>query len=381
LDLSAIQKFLEDKKVLVTGAGGSIGSELCRQIVEYSPKTLFLLDKGENYLHEIRCELDGQFTSVQIRSNLCNITNSAKMTRIFEEYHPEIIFHAAAHKHVPLSEENPEEAIWNNVYGTKVLANLADEFGVREFVMISTDKAINPSSLMGVTKRIAELYIQALSQKKATKTKFVTVRFGNVLNSNGSVVPIFKNQIEKGGPITITHPDVSRYFMSIAEAAQLVLQAGTMGKSGEIFLLEMGKSIRILDLAIELINQAGLKPFEDIPVKIIGLRPGEKMHEELIGRDEVASPTSHVGIKILQSKQVVTLTEIEAKIAELINFDYSRGFNILTKKIIDLVSEYQPSNPQANPQIKADNVNKLEFEISHLNSSKNVAFSARGNNR
>ncbi len=340
LDLSAIESFLMGKKVLVTGAGGSIGSELCRQIAEQRPKHLVLVDKNENYLYEIQCELNSQFPSLVIHCHLGSITNRQKLRRIFEAYRPEIVFHAAAQKHVPLSENNYEEAIWNNVFGTHLLADTSDEFGVSDFVMVSTDKAVNPTSIMGATKRIAELYIQALAKK--SRTNYVTVRFGNVLNSNGSVIPIFRKQIEKGGPITITHPDVERYFMSIAEAVQLILQAVTMGKSGEIFILEMGKSIRIMEMAIELISQAGFKPFEDIPIKIVGLRPGEKLFEELIGENEELLPTTHASIKTVKSNYDESLPKIAKKISDLVKFDFSNGLDKLLELLHEIVPEYTP---------------------------------------
>lgn len=342
LDISAIQGFLKGRRVLVTGAGGSIGSELCRQIAGYAPACLVLVDKNENYLHEIRCELDSQYESVTNCPHLCNITNYKKLFSIFEKYQPEIVFHAAAHKHVPLSEENPEEAIWNNVFGTKFLASIASQKGVREFVMVSTDKAVNPTSIMGVTKRIAEKYIQSLA--KESRTKFVIVRFGNVLNSNGSVIPIFMKQIEKGGPLTITHPQVERFFMSISEAVQLILQAVTMGKSGEIFILEMGKSFKIMDIAIELISQAGFKPYDDIPIKITGLRPGEKLFEELVGKYEESIPTLHQNIKILKSNHNESLAQLEKKLEYLISYEYNSEFEQLTQILCSLVPEYTPNH-------------------------------------
>jgi FlaA1/EpsC-like NDP-sugar epimerase len=251
-----------------------------------------------------------------------------------------VIFHAAAHKHVPLCEENPEEAIWNNVIGTKQLATTASQYNIRDFVMISTDKAVNPTSIMGASKRIAELYIQALARK--SKTNFITVRFGNVLNSNGSVIPTFKNQIEKGGPITITHPKIERFFMSIAEAVQLVLQSVTMGKTGEIFILEMGKSIRIMDIAIELIQQAGLKPFEDIPIKVTGLRPGEKLFEELVGKNEESIETTHTSIRILKSNHFTGLDELDKNIGYLTGCLNDGSVEELARGIKRIVPEYIP---------------------------------------
>jgi len=339
LNLSAIKNFLHGKRILVTGAGGSIGSELCRQISEYHPESIVLVDKNENYLHETRCELASYSDSISVFCSLTDITNKRKQRQLFKQYKPEIVFHAAAQKHVPLSEENPEEAVYNNVVGTKVMADLADEFGVGVFVMVSTDKAVNPTSIMGTTKRIAELYTQALS--KNSKTRYVTVRFGNVLNSNGSVVPIFMKQIERGGPVTVTDPVVERYFMSIAEAVQLILQAATMGKSSEIFILNMGKSMRILDLAIELIHQSGLRPYEDIEIKFTGLRSGEKMYEELIGRDEELVPTSHDGIKTLQSKNGIKLDLLKTQIEQLGNSNSEMNKDELIRKLKEIVPEYE----------------------------------------
>ena len=344
LDLTAIRAFIRGKRVMITGAGGSIGSELCRQICDYGPESVTLVDKNENYLHEIRCELEAVHPELDIQPSLCNITNKAKLEQIFEKTQPEVIFHAAAHKHVPLCEENPEEATWNNVYGTKTLALMADQFNVQHFVMVSTDKAVNPTSVMGCTKRVAEKFVQTLSQK--SNTVFVTVRFGNVLNSNGSVVPTFMRQIEKGGPITITHPNIERFFMSIPEAVQLILQAVTMGKSGQIFILEMGKSILILDLAIELINQAGYRPFKDVPIKFVGLRPGEKLYEELVGKFEEAVPTAHSSIQILKSNQSEEQFDYESRMTPLFEMECTSDRKKLTTVLKDLVPEYTPFEEQ-----------------------------------
>lgn len=349
LNLSAIRNFIENKRVLVTGAGGSIGSELCRQILDYHPESLILVDKNENYLHEIYSELNSLYDGVKIHCCLSDITNKVKQTRIFESFQPGIVFHAAAHKHVPLGEENPEEAVMNNVVGTKIVADLATRCNVDVFVMVSTDKAVNPTSVMGVTKRVAELYVQAIARK--TNTKFVTVRFGNVLNSNGSVVPIFMKQIERGGPVTVTHPVVERYFMSIAEAVQLILQAATMGRSSEIFILNMGKSIRIYDLAVELIKQSGFKPNEDIQVKFTGLRPGEKLFEELIGRDEELMPTSHTGIKTLKNKRAMDLAEIEQSLEDLIRNSYRMSSEDLIERLKKLVPEYSTAPPTDSREV------------------------------
>ncbi len=343
LDLSAIRGFIEGKRVLVTGAGGSIGSELCRQVAANEPDCLILVDKTENYLHAIQCELESQFEALTIHSSLSNITNKQKQVRVFEKYKPEIVFHAAAHKHVPLSEHHPEEAIWNNVFGTMVISDLAAAHGVLAFVMVSTDKAINPTSVMGCTKRIAELYVQALATQSSTM--FVTVRFGNVLNSNGSVVPIFMKQIEQGGPVTITHPDVERYFMSIQEAVQLILQSVSMGKSGEIFLLEMGKSIRIIDLATELVQQAGLRVHEDIEIKFTGLRPGEKLYEELVGKDEELVPTSHASIQTLKSIQTTSLDELVRRLERLVQTCQESTPAGMLQLLEEIVPEYNSAGP------------------------------------
>ncbi|MCH7755331.1 polysaccharide biosynthesis protein [candidate division KSB1 bacterium] len=362
LNLSAIENFLHGRRILVTGAGGSIGSELCRQISEYHPESIILVDKNENYLHETRCDLASYSESINVLCSLSDITNKRKQSQLFKQYKPEIVFHAAAHKHVPLSEENPEEAVYNNVVGTKVIADLADEFGVGAFVMVSTDKAVNPTSIMGTTKRIAELYTQALSQK--SRTRFVTVRFGNVLNSNGSVVPIFMKQIERGGPVTVTDPVVERYFMSIAEAVQLILQAATMGKSSQIFILNMGKSMRILDLAIELIHQSGLRPYEDIEIKFTGLRSGEKMYEELIGRDEELVPTSHDGIKTLQSKNGIKLDQLNTQIEQLTKSSSEMHKDKLIQKLKEIVPEYEASTVTTSP------VNLKQKVAAHENESE-----------
>ncbi len=296
LDLDMIEAFSKDKTILVTGAGGSIGSEMCRQLCHFGPKLLLLIEQAENPLFYVERELRKRFPSVGIKPLICNITDDNRVEEIFGEYTPEVVIHAAAHKHVPLMEINPGEAIKNNVIGTQIVADAADLYGTVNFVMISTDKAVNPTSLMGCSKRIAEMYIQSLS--RASQTHFVTVRFGNVLGSDGSVVPIFKKQIAEGGPVTVTHPDMKRYFMTIPEASQLVLQAATMGKGGEIFLLDMGEPVRIQDLARELITLSGYRPGEDIEIVFTGPRPGEKLFEELSIEGEDMQRTRHPKISI-----------------------------------------------------------------------------------
>ena len=298
LDIDEISTYLEGKVVLITGAGGSIGSELCRQIVLYKPKQLLMLDNYENNIFEIENELIHTHAQINVAAVIANIREKKRLEEIFDHYRPDVVFHAAAHKHVPLMELNPGEAIKNNVFGTLNMAECSEKYDVKKFVLISTDKAVNPISVMGATKRVAELIIQAFN--KSSKTEFAAVRFGNVLGSSGSVIPLFKKQIERGGPVTITHPDVSRFFMTIPEAAHLVIQAGAMAKGGEIFVLDMGKPIKIYDLATKLINLSGYKPDVDIKIRFIGLRPGEKMSEELILEEEGLHATQNNKIFITQ---------------------------------------------------------------------------------
>ena len=295
LDEDIVGASIRSRVVLVTGAGGSIGSELCRQICRFGPQRLMLVERFENALFEIHRELIATFPHVAIEPCIADVTDLERMEGLFEASRPELVFHAAAHKHVPMMEWNPGEAVKNNIGGTRLVADLADRFGAERFVLISTDKAVNPSSVMGATKRVSEIYLQALSQRSTTR--FVTVRFGNVLGSAGSVIPIFREQIAKGGPVTVTHPEMSRYFMTIPEATQLVLQAGAMGQGGEIFILDMGEPVRIIDLARDLITLSGLK-LEDIEIRISGVRPGEKLVEEISTDAEHADKTKHPKIFI-----------------------------------------------------------------------------------
>ena len=275
-------KYLHDEVVLVTGGGGSIGSELCRQIARYNPEKIVIFDIYENNAYALKNSLDMQyFGTPQIEIRIGSVREEARLREVFEEFHPTSVFHAAAHKHVPLMEESPYEAIKNNILGTYNTAKVADEFGVQNFVLLSTDKAVNPTNVMGATKRCCELVIQHL-YVYLLNTKFAAVRFGNVLGSNGSVIPLFKEQLEHGGPLTVTHPDITRYFMTIPEAAQLVVQAGGLAKGGEIFVLDMGEPVKILTLAEKLIKLSGYEPYVDIDIQFTGLRPGEKLYEELI---------------------------------------------------------------------------------------------------
>jgi FlaA1/EpsC-like NDP-sugar epimerase len=300
LDLNSIEAFTRDKTILVTGAGGSIGSELCRQICQFGPGRLLLVDQAENPLFYVERDLGKRFADVAIEPIVCNITDRNRAEEIFERYRPAVVIHAAAHKHVPLMELNAREAIKNNVAGTQVIADASDRHGAAHFVMISTDKAVNPTSIMGSSKRIAEMYVQDLS--RTSQTHFVTVRFGNVLGSEGSVVPIFRKQIAEGGPVTVTHPQMKRYFMTIPEASRLVLQAATMGQGGEIFVLDMGEPVKIVDLAKELITLSGFRPGQDIEILFAGLRPGEKLFEELRIEGEDMQRTRHPKISIWRNK-------------------------------------------------------------------------------
>jgi len=291
LNLGEIASYLDKKTVLVSGAGGSIGSELCRQICSFNPKKIILLEYSENNLFDIDGELRTLFPGLEIIPELCDIKDRTKLQQVFGFYVPEVVFHAAAHKHVTMMEKNPSEAIKNNVLGTRNIAEMADRFSTNVFILISTDKAVNPTSIMGATKRIAEMIIQDYA--RSSNTRFAAVRFGNVLGSRGSVIPIFEGQIKKGGPVTVTHPEMTRYFMTIPEAVQLVIQAGAIAQGGEIFVLDMGEPVKIIDLAYDLIHLHGFQPDKDIKVTFTGVRPGEKLHEELFSAQEQMAATQH----------------------------------------------------------------------------------------
>ncbi|OMF32593.1 polysaccharide biosynthesis protein [Paenibacillus sp. FSL H8-0548] len=301
-DLEGIANYVSGKVVLVTGAGGSIGSELCRQISSFDPSVLMLLGHGENSIYTIEMELRTKFPHVHLETVIADIQDRSRMDDVFRKYRPQVVFHAAAHKHVPLMERNPSEAVKNNVFGTRNVADCADKYKAERFVMISSDKAVNPSSIMGATKRIAEMYIQSINT--ISETQFVAVRFGNVLGSRGSVIPRFKEQIAAGGPVTVTHPDMVRYFMTIPEAVQLVIQAGAFAKGGEIFVLDMGNPVRILDLAQDLIRLSGYEPYVDIEINFSGMREGEKLFEELLTDEEAVTSTQHERIYIGKPTQI-----------------------------------------------------------------------------
>lgn len=300
LEDARIRSFLQGRRVLVTGAGGSIGSEICRQVRRYGIDRLVMVDHGEFNLYLIEQEMRRLSGSGEVTALLGDVRDTTRMRWIFEQFRPEVVLHAAAYKHVPLVEDNPFEGVKTNVFGTRGVANLADEFGVQTFVLISTDKAVNPTNVMGASKRIAELYCQGLNARSATA--FITTRFGNVLGSAGSVVPLFRRQIEEGGPVTVTHPEMTRYFMTIPEAVSLVLQAASMGRGGEIFVLDMGEPVKVVDLAQQMIQLAGYEPGKDITIEFIGLRPGEKLFEELFHDAEHLLPTSHPKILLAQAR-------------------------------------------------------------------------------
>jgi FlaA1/EpsC-like NDP-sugar epimerase len=339
LDLDRIEAFARDKTILITGAGGSIGSEMCRQICRFGPRLLLLVEQAENPLFYVERDLRRQFPGVRTSPLICDITDRVRVEAVFARYSPEVVIHAAAHKHVPLMELNPSEAVKNNVLGTQVVADAADRHGATHFVMISTDKAVNPTSIMGSSKRIAEMYVQDLGN--TSETQFITVRFGNVLGSEGSVVPIFTRQIAEGGPVTVTHPDMKRYFMTIPEASQLVLQAASMGHGGEIFLLDMGEPVKIVDLAKELITLSGFRPGEDIEIVFTGPRPGEKLFEELRIEGEDMQRTRHPKIRIWKNIPI-DRAALRVGIDDLIELagrpDQDHG--VIAARIKNLVPEY-----------------------------------------
>jgi FlaA1/EpsC-like NDP-sugar epimerase len=341
LDDLAISAQLKNKVVLITGAAGSIGSELARQCANYSPKKIYLLDQAESPLHELELEFNEKFKDTAFEVVIADIRNVERLKHVFKSFEPQIVFHAAAYKHVPMMENNPSESIFTNILGTKNTADLANEFKVERFVFVSTDKAVNPTNVMGASKRIAEIYIQSLGKK--SQTKFITTRFGNVLGSNGSVIPRFKKQIEEGGPITITHPDITRYFMTIPEASQLVLEAGSIGKGGEIFVFNMGKSVKILDLARKMILLSGLKENRDIKIVFTGLRPGEKLYEELLADTENTLPTHHDQILIGKVREY-DYEEVKNIINELIKLFNTQNNELIVQRMKDLVPEFKSNN-------------------------------------
>ncbi len=341
LDVSLIREQVEGKRILVTGAAGSIGSELVRQVLKFKPKKVFLLDQAESPLYEIENELAEIYSPETFEIVIADVRNRERIKNVFKTFSPQLVYHAAAYKHVPLMENNPSESILTNVLGTMNVAELAVEFNCERFVFVSTDKAVNPTNVMGASKRVAEIFIQSLG--KNSKTKFITTRFGNVLGSNGSVILRFKKQIEAGGPLTITHPDITRYFMTIPEACQLVLEAGCMGNGGEIFVFDMGKSVKIIELAKKMIRLSGLKEGVDIQIKITGLRPGEKLFEELLASAENTLPTHHPQILIGKVKQS-NFEEMKEKITQLVqSFDKQNNEEIVSL-MKSIVPEFKSNN-------------------------------------
>ncbi|OKL37753.1 nucleoside-diphosphate sugar epimerase/dehydratase [Domibacillus mangrovi] len=340
LDLLGISSYVKDRTILITGAGGSIGSEICRQLSDFEPKKLLLLGHGENSIYTIEKELSQKFPHLLFETIIADIQDRKRMEEIFLFYRPNVVFHAAAHKHVPLMETNPIEAIKNNIFGTKNVAECAHKYHAEKFIQISTDKAVNPTSVMGVTKRIAELVIQHLSTQ--SNTHFVAVRFGNVLGSRGSVIPLFKKQIEEGGPVTVTHPHMTRYFMTIPEAVQLVLQAGSLAEGGEIFILDMGKPVKISELAKNLIRLSGLTPDQDIQIIYTGIRPGEKLYEELFTSEEGNTGSTHQLIFIAQPADFSKMN-LPSLLEELENAIYTDTSTSTIKEIKCLINKIVPS--------------------------------------
>ena len=341
LESNKIKTFIHNKTVLVTGAGGSIGSELCRQIASFEPKELVMVDIYENTLYEVDIELRRSYPMLKLKTIIASIRDVKRIDEIFNEYKPNLVFHAAAHKHVPLMENSPIEAIKNNVFGTLNVAKAADKYEVDKFILVSTDKAVNPTSIMGATKRICEMIIQMLNAK--SRTSYVAVRFGNVLGSHGSVIPIFKRQIEQGGPVTLTDKNITRYFMTISEAVGLILQAITFAEGGEIFVLDMGKQVRIYDLAVKLINMYGYEVDKDIKIEITGLRPGEKLYEELIINEEGLTKTLHEKIlvtKIMDYDETKVKEELKA-LKELVDSDTEVTKEEIKRVIKEIVPTYK----------------------------------------
>ena len=394
IDNQSICEDLSGKRILITGAAGSIGSEIVRQVLKYEPEMVILCDQAESFLHEIQLEVEEKFPHANIEIFIGNIQNLKRMHLLFKEYRPQYVFHAAAYKHVPMMENNPSEAIQTNVMGTKNIADLSVLFEVEKFVMISTDKAVNPTNVMGTSKRIAEMYIQSLNDNDNTlfdfynldyidrkeiktynikaKTRFITTRFGNVLDSNGSVIPRFRSQIQKGGPITVTHPEITRYFMTIPEAVQLVLEAGTMGVGGEIYVFDMGKPVKIAALAKQMITLAGLVPDVDIKVIYTGLRPGEKLYEELLNEAEKTMPTHHEKIKIAK---VINhpYEKVSHDIDELIFLSSHDDNDILVKKMKDIVPEYISNNSRYEKLDRTKVIEKEAFENMRLEDGQSIA--------
>jgi FlaA1/EpsC-like NDP-sugar epimerase len=345
VDLNAVRNLLKGERIMITGSAGSIGSEMVRQIATFHPSQLILIDQAETPQHDVRLMLLNEFPEVKADTIVTTICNKERMEILFKQYRPAYVFHAAAYKHVPMMEDNPCESVQNNIEGTRITADLSVKYGVKKFVMISTDKAVNPTNVMGCSKRICEIYVQSLD--KAIKegkingvTQFVTTRFGNVLGSNGSVIPVFREQIKHGGPVTVTHPDIYRYFMLIPEACKLVLEAGTMGKGGEIFVFDMGAPVRIADLARRMIKLSGAK---NIEIVYNGLRDGEKLYEEVLNDEEVTMPTFNSKIKIAKVREY-DIDEVNRQIEQLVNDSYKFDNMLTVKQMKEIVPEYKSNH-------------------------------------
>ena len=342
IDLEAVREQLTGKRILITGAAGSIGSEIVRQVAQFAPERMVLIDQAETPLHDVRLMMARQWSNIESYTVVSDICVRERMEELFEEHRPDYVFHAAAYKHVPMMEDNPEESVRNNVDGTRVIADLSVKYGTRKFVMVSTDKAVNPTNVMGCSKRICEIYVQSLDQaikdgKVSGRTQFVTTRFGNVLGSNGSVIPLFKEQIKRGGPVTVTHKDIIRFFMLIPEACKLVLEAGTMGNGGEIFVFDMGKPVRIVDLAERMIRLSGVKGIE---IRFTGLRDGEKLYEEVLNEEETSKPTFHPKIKIAQVR-AYDYADANLRIDALVHACAVEGDMQIVKRMKEIVPEFK----------------------------------------